>query len=115
MMLRTFLFTVMAAATTYVAAQDAPAGNAQTGKALYNRYGCYQCHGYEAQGGAGKRLAPDPMPFVYITTYVRHPVDQMPPYTEKVVTNQELADIYAFLLSIAPPPALDSIQILNNQ
>ena len=28
----------------------APAGNAEAGKKLFVSYGCYQCHGYEAQG-----------------------------------------------------------------
>ncbi len=95
-------------------AQDTPPGNAQNGKMLFNDYGCYQCHGYEGQGGgAGRRLAPNPLPFAYISTYIRHPSGQMPPYTEKVVTDKELADIYAFLQSIPPPPALESIPILN--
>jgi len=37
----------------------------------------------------------------------------MPPYTAKVVTDQELADIYAFLLSMPAPPAVDSVPILK--
>jgi len=36
----------------------------------------------------------------------------MPPYTAKVVSDQELADIYAFLVTIAPPPAANTIPIL---
>jgi hypothetical protein len=36
----------------------------------------------------------------------------MPPYTSKVVSDQELADIYAFLLTIPAPPAADSVPIL---
>jgi hypothetical protein len=37
----------------------------------------------------------------------------MPPYTAKIVSNKELADIYAFLLTIPAPPAADSILILK--
>ena len=37
----------------------------------------------------------------------------MPPYTPKSVSDQELADIYAFLLTIPAPPAVDSIPILR--
>jgi hypothetical protein len=33
----------------------------------------------------------------------------MPPYTGKVVSDQEIADIYAFLLTIPEPPAVASI------
>ena len=51
----------------------------------------------------GARLAPRPIAFTAFVNYVRHPTNQMPPYTAKVVSDQELADIYAFLLSIPPP------------
>jgi cytochrome c1 len=40
------------------------------------------------------------------------PVVTMPPYTSKVVTDQELADIYAYLKTIQPPPALKDIPLL---
>ena len=35
------------------------------------------------------------------------------PYTKRVVTDQELADIYAYLQSIPQPPPAKSIPILN--
>ena len=93
----------------------APAGNAANGKKIFAAYGCYQCHGYEGQGGAGARLAPrPPLAFPAFVSYVRAPKDQMPPYTSKVVTDQELADIYAFLLTIPAPPAVSSIPQLSN-
>ena len=93
-------------------AQSAPAGNAENGKKIYTSYGCYQCHGYAAQGGAGARLAPRPMAFAAFSRYIRRPTAQMPPYTAKVVSDQELADIYAFLQTIPPPPAANTIPIL---
>jgi len=37
----------------------------------------------------------------------------MPPYTSKVVSDADLADIYAFLQARPQPPALDSIQLLK--
>jgi hypothetical protein len=37
----------------------------------------------------------------------------MPPYTAKVLSDQDLADIYAYLMSIPPPPAIDSIPLLK--
>jgi len=94
------------------AAQAAPKGDAENGKKIYSSYGCYQCHGYVAQGGPGGRLAPRPIAFGAFSRYVRTPTGQMPPYTVKVVSDQELADIYAFLLTIQPPPAVDTIPIL---
>jgi mono/diheme cytochrome c family protein len=36
--------------------QNVPQGNAANGRKLFASFGCYQCHGYEAQGGsAGAR------------------------------------------------------------
>ena len=93
----------------------APAGNIENGKKIYTNYGCYQCHGFLGQGGAaGARLAPRPLAFALFSRYVRHPSGQMPPYTAKIVTDQELADIYAYLMTIPAPPDVKSIPILNN-
>ena len=94
-------------------AQAAPAGNLENGKKIFSSYGCYQCHGFMGQGGAGARLAPRPISIAAFSTYVRAPKDQMPPYTSKVVSDKELADIYAYIQSIPQPPAAASIPILN--
>lgn len=107
-------FLLLTIASLVAAQTPAPAGNAQNGKKIFEAYGCYQCHGHEAQGGAGARLAPNPIPFANFTKYVRHPTDQMPPYTAKVVSDQDLADIYAYLKSVPQPPPAKSVALLNN-
>ena len=87
-------------------AAAAPAGNADAGKKLFASIGCYQCHGYEAQGSnaTGPRIGPRPMAFASFSRYVRQPSGQMPPYTAKVVSDADLANIYAFVQS-RPEPA----------
>ena len=45
--------------------------------------------------------------------YIRHPTGQMPPYTSKVISDSELADIYAYLKSQPTPPSGKSIPLLN--
>ena len=93
---------------------NAPQGNAANGRKLFVSFGCYQCHGYEAQGGsAGARLAPRPIPYAQVLKYVRHPTGEMPPFTEKVVKDSELADIYAFLRAQPPAPDVDKIPLLK--
>ena len=89
--------------------------NAQNGRKLFTRFGCYQCHQREAQGAAatGPRLGPHPIPFANFTRYVRQPTGQMPPYTAKVVKDAELADIYAFLQSLPDPAPVKDIPLLN--
>jgi len=104
-------------------AQAAPAGNAENGKKLYMSRACFHCHNTEAFGDGGTggrgtdrrgpRLAPRPISYPLFMKLVRHPADQMPPYTEKVMTDQEIADIYAYLLTIPAPPPVSSIPILN--
>jgi mono/diheme cytochrome c family protein len=97
-------------------APAAPAGDAQNGRKLFASYGCYQCHGREAQGWTvtGPRLGPRPLPYAAFSRYVRRPTGQMPPYTAKVVPDRDLADIYAFLQSLPQPPPAKSIPLLNN-
>jgi ubiquinol-cytochrome c reductase cytochrome c subunit len=89
-------------------ANPASAGSVDAGKKLYVSIGCYQCHGYEAQGSSatGPRLGPRSMPFASFSRYVRQPTGQMPPYTAKVLSDADLANIYAFVRS-RPEPAKD--------
>jgi len=104
----------IAGAQTPAPSSATPAGDAANGKKIFDKYGCYQCHDHDAKGGAGARLAPSPVPFAIFSRYVRKPKGEMPPYTSKVVSDQELADIYAFLKTIPSPPSAKSIPILNN-
>jgi cytochrome c5 len=103
------------AATPPARAAQAPAGNAEAGKKLFVSYGCYQCHGYEAQGSSatGPRLGPRPLPFAALSKYVRAPTGQMPPYTAKVLPDADLTTIYAFLQSRPVPPAVEDIPLLK--
>jgi mono/diheme cytochrome c family protein len=108
------LMASAAAQTPAAQPTTAPAGNADTGKKLFVSYGCWQCHGYEGQGGAaGPRLAPRPLPLAGFTRYVRRPTNQMPPYTEKVVPDADLAHIHVYLQSRPAPPAVQSIPLLQ--
>jgi len=98
-------------------AQSAPAGNPEEGRKLYVSYGCYQCHGREAQGSSatGPRLGPRPIAYSAFSQYVRRPTGQMPPYTSKVVSDADMAHIYAFVQSRPAPPAVQSIPLLREK
>jgi len=91
------------------------AGNVANGKRIFKKDGCYECHGLEAQGSptSGPRLGPDPIPLAAMIVYVRHPAGQMPPYTAKVLSDAQLADIYAFLKSLPHPPPVNKIPLLR--
>ena len=98
-------------------AANAPAaGNAQNGKKLFNTVGCYECHGRQGQGAAqtgAARIGPPLLSFDGFLGYVRNPVNIMPPYSAKAISDQDLADIYAFLKSIPMPPKGKDIPLLN--
>src|SRR5437764_443892 len=47
-----------------------PAGNAENGKALFVKYGCYECHGREGQGAnTGPKVGPNPLPLPALARY----------------------------------------------
>jgi mono/diheme cytochrome c family protein len=89
-------------------------GNADNGKKLFAAYGCYECHGRQGAGAStGPRIGPPAITLAAVLRYVRAPSGQMPPYTTKVVSDQDLIDIYTYLKSLPPPPSASSIPLLN--
>ncbi len=115
------LITIVAAGSVFLAgaaqAQNAPAGSAERGKQVYIQQLCYTCHGTVGQGGdrgAGPKIAPNPFPWVAFEQQVRKPRQVMAPYSEKNLPNQDLADIYAYIVSIKVGPAAKDVPLLNN-
>lgn len=111
-----FLFmTVLLAAIA--AAQPPDTGNAVKGKALYNdAFMCYTCHGYSGQNGSGARLVPMKMTQPAFVAYVRNPSqpNRMPSFSTKVMSDAQLADVYAYIKSLpnsAPDPK--TVPLLN--
>jgi mono/diheme cytochrome c family protein len=96
------LCTLLAFTSAY--AQDAPAGNVDNGKAVYLKVGCFTCHGRVGQGGGYNTpvpaLAKTEMPFEGFKFQLRNPSRDMPAYADMVMTDQEIADVYAFVRSL---------------
>ena len=93
-----------------------PSGNAETGKKIFTKDGCYECHGREGQGAAqasGPRIGPPQRLIRPFIKYVRQPTGQMPPFTTEVISDQELADIYAYLQSRPKATPSKDIPLLN--
>jgi mono/diheme cytochrome c family protein len=112
------VLVVCAAASAPAFAQDnsAPAGNAKAGQQVYKAVGCWQCHGTAGQGGAitGPRLAPTALPYAAFEQQLRTPQNAMPPYEAKILSNADVANIYAFLKSIPAPKSVQDIPLLSN-
>lgn len=91
-------------------------GNAQNGNRIYTADGCYECHGRVGQGSiqtAAPRIGPPALTIDAFARYIHAPTGNMPPYTGKVVSDQDIADIYAFLKSLPPAPQAKDIPLLN--
>jgi mono/diheme cytochrome c family protein len=85
------------------------------GKTLFEKNGCYQCHGWVGQGGLnGPRLAQSRFTQAGFIAFVRNPPSSnMPPYRAKVLSDQDLADVFAFIKSIPEPKPAKDIPLLN--
>ena len=111
----TLLSVLMSAICSAAALAADTASSIARGRALYASVGCYQCHGYVGQGGlAGPRLAPGPMPAQALKIFIRNSVRSMPPYPASILPDADLADIYAYLLSIPPAPRVETIPLLRS-
>lgn len=90
-----------------------PDETVREGRALYESHQCWQCHGYEGQGSvAGVRIAPTLYPYEAFARLVRH-TNLMPAYSPNVLSEEQLRQIYAFVLSIPEPPPLEEIPELD--
>ena len=90
------------------------ADDAENGKRLFLRAGCFQCHGYAGQGGrAGARIAAPKFTAEVLILYVRHPAGDMPAYTQKVLPDQELRDIFAYLKTLPAAKPSKEIPLLD--
>lgn len=87
-------------------------GSARNGKDLYLRYSCYACHGYAGHAGPGGRLVPMRMNLPGFTAFVRNP-RRMPPYSDKALSDAQLADVWAYIKSLPESPPAKSIPLLN--
>ena len=114
---RVVLAAVAAGTVALMSGSALAAGDATKGKAAFLKYGCWQCHGTEGQGSAitsaGKVLAPDPLPWEAFSAFVRASNRAMPPYSEAVLPNDDLADIHAYLSSIPKAKDYKSIPLLS--
>ena len=106
-----------AAACVVAQAQDAPHGDAGNGKRIYLAVGCFTCHGRSGQGGAlngpAPILASTALPFDGFKGQIRDPSNDMPAYSDAVLSDKDIADIYAFVESLPGARSAKDIPILN--
>jgi mono/diheme cytochrome c family protein len=123
--LKVFLIAVLAGASIFASSRTAkarPAGDSQNGKKVYEKLGCFRCHGSAGEGmsQSGKESAPPKIASTHLSLQdflrsIRAPKSQMPPFGPKQVTDAELSDVYAFLQSVASQPKLELPSSANSQ
>jgi mono/diheme cytochrome c family protein len=93
-----------------------PPGNVASGQQLFTKMSCYYCHGTEGQGssaGVGPRVALVARSYESFARYVRQPSGRMTAYSEKILSDAQLTDIYAFLRSLPPVRPVSEIALLE--
>jgi len=97
---------------------DLPGFDAAAGKQLFLADGCFLCHGRAGEGGAMNGPAPilakTEMPFDGFKGQLRQPINDMPAYSEKVMSDKQIADIYAFVQSLPGRRPLKDVPLLND-
>ena len=59
-------------------------------------------------------IAKTKMPFDGFKGQLRQPANDMPAYSEKLMSDKQVADIFAFVQSLPGPLPLKDVPILNN-
>jgi mono/diheme cytochrome c family protein len=116
MMKRYFFLLASLTLAISLQAQTKP-GDIENGKKLFEKFDCYQCHGWQGQGGlAGARLSQTRLPQAAFLAFVRNPPSGgMPPFRAKIISDQELADIYAYIKTFPEPKAAKDIPLLSGK
>ena len=64
--------------------------------------------------GPAPILAQTNMPYAAFKRQLRTPINDMPPYPENLLSEKEIADIYAFLQALPGRRPVKDLPILNN-
>ncbi len=107
------LALLLAVSPAVAQGQADPAANPDNGKLLFDTFGCASCHGGEGQGSRdGPRLNPAP-PFEPMLLQLRQPRDLMPRYQASLLSDQDVADIHAYISRFPPGEDPKTIRLLT--
>ena len=112
------LIAMSIAGMATAASAQAPQGSAERGRQVYLAMGCHACHGTVGQGGergAGPKIAPNPFPYEAFAFQTRRPRSSMPRYPVEYLSDQQLADIYAYIASIKQGPSAKDVPLLQEK
>ena len=115
--MRSFALCAAAAASLAFGSAASAAGSPDKGKTAFIMHGCFQCHGTVGQGSVvtsrGKVLYDTELPVEAFIAFVRGTNRAMPAYSDKILSDADLTDIYAYLESLPKPADYKTIPLLN--
>jgi mono/diheme cytochrome c family protein len=94
--------------------------SAAHGREVFLKLGCFACHGTVGQGGAGAVLAPNTMPLAAFQTWVRNGTpgwsvaSGMPGWPQRVISDDDVADVREYLATLPAPKPVKDIPQLND-
>ena len=89
--------------------EEGAIGNPANGQNLFFSLGCNVCHGDSGEGLVGPTIAMTVVPLDRVILQYREPLEAMTEFTPDQVSDEEIADIYAWLQSVERPAAADEI------
>ena len=84
--------------------EEGAVGNPVNGQRLFFELTCNICHGDHGQGVVGPTIAQTVVPYERVVQQYREPLDEMQTFTPEQVSDEEIADIYAWLQTQPRPP-----------
>ena len=116
------LFAVAAMLAPSHSANAQRRGDVEKGKKAFEKLACAACHGSAGEGmpQKGKEAGPPKIAATHLSFQeflhaIREPKGEMPAFAAKDVPDAELADIYAFLHSVASQPKLELPASANSE
>ena len=95
------LFAVCAISVFLLAACSTPSGNIENGQRWFTMNHCHGCHGKNGTGGPAKEIAGLNKSFGSFLRFLRAPDStSMPSFPEERLSENDAADIYAWLRSL---------------
>jgi mono/diheme cytochrome c family protein len=77
--------------------------------------GCWQCHGFQGQGASAMALINPLIPYEAFSNQVRRPRNVMPAYSQNVLREEKLRNIYNYLENVPASPDPDAIPLLSGE
>ena len=92
-----------------VEAEEGAVGNPANGQNLFFSLGCNVCHGDRGEGLVGPTIAMTIVPLDRVVEQYRVPLEAMTAFPPDQVSDEEIADIYAWLQTVERPPESEII------